>query len=529
MRTIIFALLGMAVASGVYAQTPILNSYPAARATMYLDFDGQYVSGTSWNWNGDINAQPSGLSTDAITEIFNRVAEDYRIFNINITTDSNVYNAAPVHQRMRIIITPTYQWYGASAGGISFVGSFTWGDGTPSWVFSSLLGNVPKKVAESASHEGGHTLGLQHQSSYTATCTKTEYNPGIGTGETSWAPIMGVGYYRNLTTWHYGTSTMGCNNYQDDISVIAGSANNFGLRPDDVGNTHLTAATVNFSNTGFATSGLINSGTDKDVFKFTLNANTFVQLSAIPDNVGTGNSGANLDIRLSLLNYKADTIAQYNPLSVVSASADTTLTTGTYYVVVEGVGNPNLAENESLGFYTLTASTSSTLPVHRLSLSGVNNAGTHMLNWIYEADEAIEQNDIQYSKDGTHWETLTTLPADSRTFSYKPLDNSQLYYRIRVVTAAEETSYYSNIITMREQSGNQSAVRVMNNMVTNTIVVNADNNYNYQLFDATGKLLERGNLATGANSIDVNTMQKGMLLLRVQGAAQSWTWKLIKQ
>ncbi len=67
----------------------------------------------------------------ASLEIFNRVSEDYRIFNINITTDSTVYAAAPSRQRIRVIIAPTYQWYGGGVGGISCVGSFTWGDDHP--------------------------------------------------------------------------------------------------------------------------------------------------------------------------------------------------------------------------------------------------------------------------------------------------------------------------------------------------------------------------------------------------------------
>ncbi len=48
-------------------------------------------------------------------------------------------------------------------------------------------------------------LGLQHQSTYDSNCVKTaEYSPGQGSGEIGWAPIMGDGYYENLTTWHIG-------------------------------------------------------------------------------------------------------------------------------------------------------------------------------------------------------------------------------------------------------------------------------------------------------------------------------------
>src|SRR2546421_4226834 len=335
-------ILSLLMCSGTArSQAPQLNSYRAAASTVYLDFDGQYVTGTSWNWNGDIDAQPAALSSVAIGEIFNRVAEDFRIFNLNITTDSNVFLAAPITKRMRIIVTPTSSWYG-NAGGVSYVGSFTWGDDTPAWVFSQLLGNNIKYVAEACSHEVGHTLGLQHQSNYDASCRKiAEYAGGKGSGEIGWAPIMGVGYYKNLTTWYNGTSTLGCNNYQNDIAIID-SLNGFGLRPDDYGDTHATASDLIINGTSFTASGIINSSSDRDVFKIVLDTDLNFRLVAVPKNVGSGNSGADIDIRVSLLNNQADTIGRYNPSDLLNAGVDTNLTAGTYYLVAEGVANVNL-------------------------------------------------------------------------------------------------------------------------------------------------------------------------------------------
>jgi len=532
MKTIYTVLFALAVASGINAQVPVLNSYPSARATIFLDFDGQYVTGTSWNWSGPINAQPSGFSTDQMTEIFNRVSEDYRVFNINITTDSTVYATAPSTQRIRVIVTPTYQWYG-SVGGISFVGSFTWGDNTPCWVFSSLLANNPKYVAEACSHEAGHTLGLQHQSAYTSSCTKTEYNPGTGSGEISWAPIMGVGYYKNLTTWHYGTNTYGCNYYQDDMAIISSSGNNFGYRTDDIGNTHTAATSVGFTSTGFTTTGLINSGTDKDVFQFTLSTPTYVHLNAIPQNVGAAGtivySGANLDIRLSLLNDKGDTIAIYSPANMTNAVVDSNFNAGTYYAVIEGTANANVVKSESLGYYSLAASPISILPIHRLSLSGREENGMHNLSWTFEADETVKQIEIQNSKDGVHFDALSQLSPGTRTFSWKPLTDNAPYYRIRVITATEERSYYSNIITLRDRGDDKATARIMNTMVSNSIIVNANKDCKYQVLDGTGRLLQRGQLIAGTNNIDITTAQKGLILLRIQGDVETSTFKLIKQ
>src|SRR5690348_12150727 len=166
-RHLVVALATMLCCITAYSQqVPKYNSYSAAAATAYLDFDGQVVRGTAWNWDDAINARPAPLTTAIITEVFNRVAEDFRIFNINITTDSAVFKKAPPSKRVRVIVTPTSEWYGNSAG-VSFVNSFTWGDDTPAWVFTKLLEDKAKYIAEAVSHEIGHTLGLQHQSTYT--------------------------------------------------------------------------------------------------------------------------------------------------------------------------------------------------------------------------------------------------------------------------------------------------------------------------------------------------------------------------
>jgi hypothetical protein len=133
------------------AQTPHLSSYPPATAVIFLDFDGHTVEGTSWNWSLPlIECQPSGLDAAKITEVFNRVAEDFRPFNINVTTDSTYFLAAPADRRMRVIITTTSAWYGNAAGGVAFISSFTWGDDQPCFVFSASLGYNTKRISEAA-------------------------------------------------------------------------------------------------------------------------------------------------------------------------------------------------------------------------------------------------------------------------------------------------------------------------------------------------------------------------------------------
>lgn len=507
-----------------FAQVPKINSYPAAKATVFLDFDGQYVSGTAWNYTGDINALASGLRSADISEIVSRVAEDYRPFDLNITTDSTVYWAAPRNKRMRVIVTPISQWYGA-AGGVAYVGSFTWGDNTPAWVFSALLSNNSKWVAEAVSHEVGHTLGLQHQSSYDANCNKTaEYNTGLGTGEIGWAPIMGAGYYQNHTTWNIGPNTVNCGTIQNDFQVIS-TINGFGLRADDHADNTNAATDINIFADAFSVSGLINTAADVDVFKLVLTHPTTLNLSAIPQNVGNNDDGANIDIKLTLMNGN-DTINSYNPSTLLNAGIDTNLNAGTYYLVVDGVGNMYHDDGGSIGLYNLFGNIASALPVKNVQLNGTINNNRHQLNWSFQADEAIKEVIIESSADGQHFSTLGILPATVHSFSYEPLGGATIYYRLKVITALHDELYFSSIISVLSRI-NTAMIRVVGN-TGNNVTVNSGDHFNYRLFTMGGQLLSSGNLQPGMNQL--RTMgANGMLILHGSNGNQSFTQKIIKQ
>lgn len=529
LQSCLMALL-LSVAVNSTAQVPIYSSLPSATPVIFLDFDGHTVNGTSWNYAGPILCGASGMNDTKITEVFNRVAEDYRPFNVNVTTDSTKYWAAPASQRMRVILTVSYEWYG-SAGGVAFVNSFSWGDNTPCFVFTSLLNYNSKNISEAASHEAGHTLGMYHQARYDASCVKlSDYHSGTGTGEIGWAPIMGVGYYQNLTLWNIGPNPYGCTNIQNDLTTIARVQNGITIRTDDHSALFPSATSAAFVNNQFTVNGIITQETDQDLFSFTMPNTGRFQLNAIPYNVGTGNAGSNLDLQVTLFNGSQTQLNVYNPGTLLSSVVDTTLNAGTYYLRIEGKGNiyaPNFA---SLGSYSLQASLTAggTLPLRRLELTGELSGDRHRLNWLIDADEQVVEQILEVATDGRNFSPVIQPGNNDRTFMYRPYVSTAAQYRM-FVTFDNGKSYYSNVVTLKG-TGTVEKPKLVTNLISNNLItVNSPGIFSYTVVDMSGKVAVKGQLTNGLNNIPASAINGGMYIIRFVNGNEQWTDKFVKQ
>jgi hypothetical protein len=532
MKTFYQAFLALLLVAAVpaAAQAPLFNSYPSAEAVIYLDFDGHTVNGTSWNYNGPIVCESANISQEKIAEVFNRIAEDYRPFNINVTTDSAKYAAAPAAKRMRAIFTTSHNWYGSGAGGVAYINSFSWGDNTPCFVFTALFNYNVKNISEGGSHEIGHTLGLSHQASYNASCAKTsDYNYGTGNGETGWAPIMGVGYYQNFTVWHNGSDPYGCNNVQNDLSIITNSYNGFGYRADDHSNMMPTATEAAFTTNRFAVNGVISKTDDVDVFKFRMPQTGGFKLSAVPYNVGTGNTGSDLDLQIDLLDGSKKVIGSYNPGNALSSVVDTMLTSGVYYLKVDGQGNQYASEYGSLGSYSLEGiyTDVSTLPLRNLELKGNAEGGKHSLSWTVDADEKIVSQEVEVSEDGRTYRTLDAVAGGARTFEYMSVAAGLLHYRLQVLFDNGKL-YYSNMIGLK--SGTIPAPHLQNSLVrSGALNVNSPGRFTYSILDYQGRQVLGGSLLRGTTTLDISHISTGSYLFRFTNGQQQFVEKFVKQ
>ncbi|MFO0884327.1 MAG: choice-of-anchor D domain-containing protein [Pirellulales bacterium] len=337
----------IAAAGSPLTAIPQLSSNASARAKLYLDFNGNFES--RWGSYTNVTTKVYDIDGDATTfsaqelanirEIWARVSEDYAPFNIDVTTIDPGANVDKVVARLAI--GGNYSdWFGSSAGGVAYVGGFSNSASNTGYVFSDALGKGNARyVAEAASHEAGHLFGLSHQATWNGNTLVSGYSQG----DANWAPIMGVGYYSARTTWYNGPTDNAPTDLQDDISILVGASNGFGLKADDYGGTFQTGVWRGATGGSITYAGLIGSSDDQDFALFNTGA------GQVTFRVDVAQYGANLDAILEIRDSSGTVVASANPTTTFGATITTTLAQGTYALVVRSSGGYG-----NMGQYTVT-------------------------------------------------------------------------------------------------------------------------------------------------------------------------------
>jgi hypothetical protein len=266
-----------------YTKTPpALDSLPNAPHTLYLDYNG--FSATD-NW-GTYTAPPIDIDNNTndfspaekhiMTSQWRRVAEHYRPFNINVSTDykGGFNDFQAIHE---VIESGDGSNVGAGGAlGVAFLNSYNMGGAGDSVVFvffdnfqpfddpagptdgsSGTIMARALEMGDTGAHEPGHAFGLLHYGGN---------NGNALTDAIMYTPDAGI----DAEHWRAGPT----NDQeppvvqQDDEAIISGPTNQTGFRPDDFGNTPATATALKATGNVYTQTGVIEKLDDSDFFTF---------------------------------------------------------------------------------------------------------------------------------------------------------------------------------------------------------------------------------------------------------------------
>lgn len=465
-----------------------LHSKPGVSNQIYLNFKGDTITNTAWNASSGVTSYSavgfdttndptifSATELSQIAEIWHRVAEDYAPFNVDVTTELPVTFGPTTG---KVLITKDVDANGVKmpafgAGGVAYLN--VWGASNytsyyqPAFIFYNNLGpGYAPYIAEASAHEMGHNLSLSHES-YNDGTTANAYDPGLGVGFVSWAPIMGASYNMSVTEWSKGEYPF-ATQFEDETSLISAR---LGYRTDDFGNDITTAAPLVVTATGSilatnpetdphnlipANKGIIGLTTDVDVFSFDAGAGA-VNIAITPAWTAYYNStsrGANLDVAATLYDSKGVQLAFNDPINETNAVISATVPAGHYFLKIAGVGNSvtPYSNYDSLGQYFITGTVApgvdATPPTpNPMTWLKTPNAGTSTNSISMQASVATDNSGsaVQYD--------FTCVIGGTGC-----VDSGWLTTNSYTATGLQAGTSYSYQVKARDAAGNQTSPSV---------------------------------------------------------------------
>ncbi len=494
-----------------------LHSNPNAKHTIYLDFDGHTTVNTSWNSVTHPTIISPAFDTDGNTSSFSvgelqtilgiwqRVTEDFAPFEVNVTTeapsieDLRKSGTGDTRWGIRALMTQNTNLANNTAvfggiGGVAYLNSFNASTDLPLFSFNKGENNA----AMTASHEVGHSLGLNHDGQVDSNPLDTvndskSYHSGFGSGDTSWGSIIGAPFNKSLTQWSKGEYQY-ANNQEDDLAIIT-TRNGFGYRADDYGNDTNTATSLIADTSGkIRAFGIIERNTDKDVFAFTTGTgNISLNIAAasrsyISDSIGNYDvkyldaRGSNIDLWAGIYNSNGILVAESNPVDLLSASfTNFYLTAGSYYLQIDGVGktgNDGYSDYGSLGQYAingLLVNSTNTAPVLAQALADVTAIEDSVFTWSLPANTFTDGDAgdvLSYSAklaDDSALPTWLTFDAATQTLSGTPLNNQVGSINIKIIAIDAAGSTVEDVFSIAVQNTNDAPILVtsMSDQVVN--------------------------------------------------------------
>lgn len=333
--------------------------------------------------------------------------------------------------------------------------------------------------------------------------------------------------------------TFNSSNAQNDADPAITSMN-FGESPIVIG--HTTTLTVFFLNNGFTTSiptGSVGlnislptsaeyvasplstaaiSGTIASKFNWTFNNSTKTFFGVTNQAIAPGDGGT------IIINVKGMT-ATISSQSVANIQRL----------------NPSQYPNENINNNNLTSSLSvvpgSPLPITLLNFTATKQISVVNLNWQTSSESNSKHFEVQYSKDGTNWQTIATIAASGSSNSTKSYAyvhaipvNGINYYRLSMVDMDNRFTYSD---TRTVNFNTKNSITVMPNPVRDRLYITSNGGGSLQsvsIISTDGRVINTVSHFALGQSIEMSQCLAGLYTLRfIDRTGVAETIKIIKQ
>ena len=180
---------------------------------------------------------------------------------------------------------------------------------------------------------------------------------------------------------------------------------------------------------------------------------------------------------------------------------------------------------------------SSVVPVKLTSFTVQKNGSSAYLKWSTAQELESKSFEIERSPDGKKWNTIGSVSAagnSTKNINYAFTDQDPLsglnYYRLKEVNTDDKFSYsFVKTVLFNHQNSIVIAPNPSTDFVT--IYMNTTGNILNQIIvsDINGKILENRSSSDKTITINTSTYAKGIYLIKVSGAGNTSTQKIIVQ
>jgi hypothetical protein len=162
------------------------------------------------------------------------------------------------------------------------------------------------------------------------------------------------------------------------------------------------------------------------------------------------------------------------------------------------------------------------LNIVSLNLNVTNDNNANHLKWNVENIQDVKSTTVEYSTDGSIFETLyqTNLPLSD--YTHNQLLGNKHFYRIKFIDNQNQVNYSS--LAKIETSISKSDFNVTNTIIQNELVLSAEQNKSITICDMQGVVLKKLELKAGTQSIDLHHLSSGIYLVK----SNNQTIKVVK-